>query len=133
MAKGTSLERQAPGEVTRREPTRIPRYRPNVDILETADELRVMADMPGVKPDEIDIKFENGTLTIYGVAERKEVFKDGDFLLREYGIGDYYRAFEISEQIDTDRISAEYQDGVLTLHLPKVEAAKARKIEVRGK
>jgi HSP20 family protein len=88
--------------------------------------------MPGVKPDEIDIKFENGTLTIYGVAERKDVYENGGFLLREYGIGDYYRAFEISEHIDAERISAEYRDGVLTLHLPKVEAAKARRIEVRG-
>jgi HSP20 family molecular chaperone IbpA len=104
-------------------------YRPNVDILEEKDELLVLADVPGARNDSIDVKFEDGMLEISAaVAPRRD---DGqEYLVQEYGIGDYYRTFQVSEAIDAARISAQYADGVLTLHLPKVEAAKPRKIAV---
>ncbi len=104
-------------------------YRPNVDILEEKDELRLLADMPGVTGDSIAIDFEEGVLTIQGKVAPRKV--EGVGLLQEYGVGDFYRTFRVSEQIDASRIRAEYADGVLTVHLPKVEAAKPRKIEVR--
>jgi len=105
-------------------------YRPNVDILEKADELVLVADLPGVKADEVDIRFEQGELTIHGRAKPR--YQEGTkFLLNEYGIGDFYRTFRVSEQVDASRIHAEYHDGVLTLHLPKVEAVKPRKIAVQ--
>jgi len=107
-------------------------YRPNVDIFETADELTVLADMPGVKGDEIDINFENGLLTIHGRVQDRQPAEQR-YLLREYGIGDFYRTFQVGEAVDTDGISAEYKDGVLTLHLPKVEAVRPRRIEVKTK
>ena len=56
-----------------------------------------------------------------------------DFLSREYGVGDFYRSFQVSDQIDTQKISADLAQGVLTLHLPKVEAAKPRKIAVAAR
>jgi len=105
-------------------------YRPNVDILEKADELVLVADLPGVKADEVDIRFEQGELTIHGRVKPR--YEEGPkFLLDEYGIGDFYRTFRVSEQVDASRIHAEYHDGVLTLHLPKVEAVKPRKIAVQ--
>lgn len=103
-------------------------YRPNVDILEEQDELRLLADMPGVTADSIEIDFEEGVLTIQGKVAPRKV--EGVSLLQEYGVGDFYRTFRVSEQVDASRIRAEYADGVLTVHLPKVEAAKPRKIEV---
>jgi HSP20 family protein len=107
-------------------------YRPNVDIIETADELLVVADVPGSKGEEIDVKFEDGLLTIHAkVAPRQDV--ETEYVLREYGVGDFFRTFQVSEAIAADRISAEYADGVLTLHLPKAEAAKPRKIAVATK
>jgi len=133
MATGTALSQEIGRDVARQEPTRgAPRYRPVVDILETGDELRVMAELPGVRAGDIDINFEKGLLTIHGKVEPRQA-AETTYVLREYGIGDFYRAFEISESIDASRISAEYADGVLVLHLPKSEKAKARKIEVRAR
>jgi len=105
-------------------------YRPNVDILESADELVLVADLPGVKPEEVDIRFEQGELTIHGRVNPR--YNEGTkFLLNEYGMGDFYRTFRVSEHVDSTRIRAEYHDGVLLLHLPKVEAVKPRKIAVQ--
>jgi HSP20 family protein len=117
----------ATGEQTRGGPY----YRPNVDIYESADELVLEADVPGAKSDDIDVHFEDGSLAIHvRVPQRRS--DNVEFLRREYGIGDYYRTFRVSEQIDATRISADYKDGVLTLHLPKVEAVKPRKIKVKA-
>lgn len=112
------------------EPTRSgPVFRPNVDILEREDELTVLADLPGAKADQIDVQFENGMLTIQArVPERYE--KDAEWLWREFETGDFYRTFRVSEEIDPAKIRAEYADGVLTLHLPKSDAARPRKIPV---
>jgi HSP20 family protein len=117
----------APGEQTRRGQY----YRPNVDLMEMADELLVVVDVPGAKRDQIDIEFENGSLTIHAkVAQRRPV--DATYLMREFGVGDFYRTFRVSEQIDPARITAECREGVLYLHLPKSEAAKPRKIAVEA-
>lgn len=115
----------------RRELTRAQAlYRPNVDIVEGADELLVYADMPGTDPANIDIQFENGTLTISGTVPQRQT-GETRFLLREYGVGNFRRTFEVSEAVNASAITAEYSNGVLVLHLPKVEAVKPRKIEVR--
>ena len=105
-----------------------PMFSPNVDILENADELTLVADVPGVAPDSIDIQYEQGELTLRGkVAPRGE---QRSFLLNEYGVGDFYRVFQLGEGVDNSKISAEVASGVLTVHLPKVERVKPRKIEV---
>jgi HSP20 family molecular chaperone IbpA len=106
-------------------------YRPHVDILENEDELLLLADMPGLHSDDIDINFEDRQLTIHGHVRPRQP-ADTRYLLQEYGVGDFYRTFQVSEQIDAERIHATYTDGVLALHLPKVEAAKPRKIAVSG-
>lgn len=104
-------------------------YRPEVDILEQQDELLVLADVPGAARDAIDVKFEDGMLEIHAAVLSRPT--DGrTCLLQEYGVGDYYRSFQVSEAIDAGKISAEYADGVLTLHLPKAESIKPRKITV---
>ena len=120
-------------EVTGAEHTRGgPFFRPNVDIYELADKLVLLADMPGANSDQIDVKFEDGSLTIHAhVPNRQE--SQGNYLRNEYGVGDFYRTFRVSEHIDASRISADYAAGVLTLHLPKVEAMKPRKINVKAK
>ena len=106
-------------------------YRPNVDIVERPDELLLVADMPGSRGEDIDVHFEDGQLTVRGpVKERQQ--EGTHYLFREYGIGDFCRTFHVSEQIDASRIAAEYAAGVLTLHLPKAETQKPRKIAVKS-
>jgi HSP20 family molecular chaperone IbpA len=85
--------------------------------------------MPGVPEDSIDINFQDGMLTIHGKASPRQP-EETTFLLTEYGIGDFHRTFRVSEKVDASKISAEYRDGVLILHLPKAESHKPRKIAV---
>jgi HSP20 family protein len=106
-------------------------YRPNCDILEREDELLVVADVPGAKGAEIDVKFEDGLLTIHAPVEARQDAEQ-DYLLQEYGVGDYHRTFQVSESIDAGKIAASYADGVLTLRLPKAEAVKPRRITVKA-
>jgi len=124
----TTAEQSASAESTRCERC----YRPNVDILERGDELLVVADVPGARSDSIDVHFEDGTLKIHAAVEPREG-DDQACLLREYGVGDFRRSFQVSEAVDASKISAEYADGVLTLRLPKAEALKPRKIAVQAK
>jgi HSP20 family protein len=105
-------------------------YTPRVDILENEEGLTIYADMPGVKPDDVEVLFDKGELSLHGRCSAS--VEGRNFLAAEYGIGDFYRAFSISQDIDADRISAELKQGVLTVRLPKSEAVKPRKIQVQG-
>jgi len=106
-------------------------YTPNVDIIETSDEFVVLADMPGVAPDAVDIQYEQGVLTMHGRVEPRQDEDNTNYLFCEYGIGDYYRCFRLGEEIETDKIEARLRDGVLELHLPKCEGSRPRKIAVK--
>jgi HSP20 family protein len=105
-------------------------FTPRVDIYETDQELVLMADLPGVRPEDVDLRYERGELILHGKV------KPGDsarrFLLNEYEVGDFYRAFSIHESIDHTRIEAEVKRGVLTVHLPKAEPARPRQIAVKA-
>ena len=101
---------------------------PRVDIYETNDAIAVVADMPGVDADSLDISLEQSVLTINGYI--RDVHPEGYTLAyAEYRTGDYVRSFTLSNQIDQSKIEATVSDGVLRLHLPKVELT-TRKIAV---
>lgn len=106
-------------------------FRPAVDIIEKAEELLVLADIPGADPKAIDIRFEDHTLTLHAKVPGRQS-SDTQYVTQEYDVGDFYRVFQVGETIDPHKISAEYHDGVLTLHLPKTDAARPRKIQVKG-
>ncbi|MDR1545226.1 MAG: Hsp20/alpha crystallin family protein [Deltaproteobacteria bacterium] len=105
-----------------------PRFSPDVDIWETDAGLTLVADMPGVTADGLSVDLHENMLTIFGrVGEPKQ---PGKYLAQEYEVGDFYRQFALSEQIDQDKIAAAVKDGVLTLTLPKQAPAQPRKITV---
>lgn len=104
-------------------------FTPEVDIFETDRELTLLADMPGVTPENLTLDLRDDTLTITGdVTPIKRA--DEKLLLFEYDTGTYYRQFSLSEIIDKNRIDAQLKEGVLRLTLPKVEKAAPRKITV---
>lgn len=103
---------------------------PRVDILETDDEMRLVAELPGVKPEDVDIRFENGELTIHG--RRVPSHQGLQRAQWEYEVTNYFRAFRVNERIASDKIHAELKNGILTVHLPKTESARPRRIAVKG-
>lgn len=104
-------------------------YVPLVDILETEDSLLLVSDMPGVDDKGVDVTVEKNILTIKG-SVNNEVPPGYKLSYEEYGIGDYERSFTLPNEIDRDGIQATMADGVLTLTLPKVKQAVARKVAV---
>jgi HSP20 family protein len=104
-------------------------YRPNVDILEQAGEIVILVDLPGASPDSVELDYEDGELAIKACVEPRQA-PDTQFLVREYGTGDYRRRFRVNEVVDAERINATYTDGVLTVRLPKEQAAKPRRVAI---
>jgi HSP20 family molecular chaperone IbpA len=119
-----------PETVARREETRAhERYiTPPVDIFETKDGLTVIADLPGVEQEALDVRVADGVLTLQGNTKH---IAPGTPIAREYELLNFYRQFELPDAVDAERISAELKHGVLALHLPKKERAKPRQIAVQ--
>jgi HSP20 family protein len=113
------------GEGTRPGPVFIPA----VDILETTNEIVVLADMPGVESKNVDIDLKDNQLTIRGRIDLVEGEKETS-LHSEFSWGDYFRTFTLSEVINQEKIAAKMDQGVLRLALPKVDKMKPRKIAV---
>lgn len=108
-----------------------PVYMPAVDIFETETAITVLADMPGVKPDQLEIDLRDSVLTLKGRVSSPAAANEVD-VLREYEAGTFFRQFTLSETIDQPKIDAQLTDGVLRLELPKVEKARPRQITVRS-
>ena len=104
-------------------------FTPAVDVKETDDALTLFAEIPGVHKDDIDISLENNTLTVSG--ERRFPQDEEEHYRRiERIYGKFSRSFRLPRDVDPTRVSAAYEEGVLRLDLPKVEAAKPRQIKI---
>ena len=103
---------------------------PPVDIYEDEQGLHVIADLPGVEPGAADIRVERGILTIQ--ARARDLAGDRQPAHQEYALTAYFRQFQLPEEVDANRIVADLTHGVLHLHLPRVERAQPRRIEVRS-
>lgn len=105
-------------------------FTPAVDIFERQSDIVLVADMPGVDEKSVDITVEKNVLAISGTVGAAAELEGYKLVYSEYGVGDYKRAFTLSDEVDRERITASVKNGVLTLVLPKAEAAKSRRIEV---
>lgn len=132
MAEGKEITAKEKQEVARPAEYTKPGlvFTPAVDIFETEKEITLLADMPGVRPNDLNIDLRDNVLTIIGEVAPFEN-KDEQDILIEYETGKYYRQFTMSEVIDQNKIEATLSDGVLRLTLPKVEKAVPKKITVK--
>lgn len=102
---------------------------PPVDIYENGDGLVVKADLPGVAKENLDVRVENGLLTIQ--TKPAQVTGSGSPVYREYELVNFFRQFELSDKVDQQKISADLKHGVLTLKLPRAEEAKPKRIDIK--
>ena len=105
-------------------------WAPAVDIFETEHELVVKADLPEVNPQDLDIRVENNILTIRGERKFENKVNEENYLRVERAYGSFSRSFSLANSVKSDAIKADYQDGVLTLSIPKREEAKPKLIKV---
>jgi HSP20 family protein len=115
-------------DITKKEDVRV--FTPRVDIAEREDDYEIMADVPGAVKDGVDISLDSDVLTVK-VKTRTPDVGGLPLIQREYLTGDYEVSFRVSEGVDREKIGAELKDGVLKLTLPKAEAVKPRRIEVK--
>jgi HSP20 family protein len=105
-------------------------YTPLVDVAETGEAFLFQADLPGVRPQDLEVTFDRGQLVIQARVAMRQRAGEYRPLLREYGVGHYYRSFAIQTPIDADGIKAELKDGVLSLFVPKAVEARARRVQI---
>jgi len=130
MSRQTGLMKSEPQNLV--QSGQRPAVVPPCDVYENSDEILIVADVPGVTSDAIDVNLDARELTISGRRELSAKEGEGAFLGTEFRDCDFQRRFAVPGGIDAGRISAELRNGVLLLHLPKSEALKPRQIAVRA-
>ncbi len=103
---------------------------PTVDIVDEKDQIKVKADLPGMKKEEIEVNLENDVLSIKGEKKEEKEIKERDFIRSERYYGAFHRAFSLPSSVDAVKVNAVYKDGVLEITLPKKEGAKSKQIKV---
>ncbi|MCX7970385.1 MAG: Hsp20/alpha crystallin family protein [Negativicutes bacterium] len=101
-----------------------------VDITEDAEAYNIKANIPGIEPDKIEIEFQDNVLSIKGSTEQEVKQEGTSYLLQERRQGSFCRSFSFRDQVDSDKITADFSNGVLTVRLPKVEPVKPKQIKV---
>lgn len=108
-------------------------WSPLTDVIEDAEKYSLRLDLPGVKKEDVKITFANGQLSISGERHSESEKKDATYHHIERAFGKYYRAFNLPEKIEEDKIDADFKDGILNISIPKAEDAKPKQIEVKVK
>lgn len=105
-------------------------YAPLVDIYETNNEFVLTADMPGIKKEDVNLKLEEGSLLIFGKIDYQD-FLNRKYILKEKETGHFFRKFKVSDTIDESKVSAKFENGQLTIILPKHDRVKPRTINIK--
>lgn len=103
-----------------------------LDVVEEDDNIVVRASLPGIKPEDIEITVENGVLTVEGETETEKESHSDNYLVRERRSGKFHRSLRLSDTLDTDKAETAYENGVVTITLPRVESKKAKRLEIKA-
>ena len=111
--------------------TAIPSWIPSVDVFEAEHEIVLSAELPGLSEEDVEITLENGRLSVKGEKKLEKDEADGEYRRVESRYGSFFRSFAVPNTVDRERIEATFEKGILQVSLPKVEAAKPQRIEVK--
>jgi HSP20 family protein len=106
-------------------------WTPALDVFEDKDNVIVKAELPGMKKDEIEVSLRDGTLSISGERKSESKFENAEVYRAERFVGRFQRSVSLPTPVASDKVSAQYKDGILTITLPKTEEAKPKNIEVK--
>ena len=109
------------------------RYCPPLDVVDSDESIIVAVELPGLKPDDIELSVEGSVLTISGEKKESSEEKGDGYYHSERHYGRFHRVVKLSSEVDTDNVSTEFDSGVLTVTLPRVERSKRKRIEVKPK
>ena len=101
-----------------------------LDAVEEGDDLLVRASVPGVNPEDIEVTIEDGVLSIKGNTKQDHEVKEGEYLMRERRSGSFHRSVRLPDTVDPEKAETGYENGVLTIKLPKAESKKAKRLEI---
>ena len=102
-----------------------------LDVIQQAEDIVVKASIPGVTPDAIDVTIEDNILTLKAERKADDLGNEAHYLIRERPVGSFYRALRLPETVDTGKVHSYYENGVLTITLPKAEEKKRKQIQVK--
>ncbi len=108
-------------------------WAPAVDVIDEKDTIRVRADLPGMKKEEIEVSVDNDVLTIKGEKQEEKEVKEKDYIRSERYCGSFHRSFTLPSGVDAQKVNANYKDGVLEITLPKREDARPKQVKVEIK
>ena len=114
------------------EEAKVSTWNPSVDIYETDDALVIKAELPGVSKDDVSIDVHQNTLTLRGERKHEAEVKDEQYHRVERSYGSFQRSFTLPSTIDYEKVQATFKDGVLELHMPRLESAKPRQIAINS-
>lgn len=108
-------------------------WAPEVDLIDVNGEMIMTAELPGMKLEDVTIEVMDEVLTLRGDKKQEELYKEGTYQICERSYGAFERSFTLPRSVDVEKIRAEFRNGILTVHLPKLEEAKGRKIQIEVK
>jgi HSP20 family protein len=108
-------------------------WAPEIDLMDVNGELVLTAELPGMKLEDVTIEVMDDVLTLRGDKKQEEKYREGSYQICERSYGAFERSFTLPRSVDVEKIRADFENGILTVHLPKLEEAKGRKIQIEVK
>ena len=131
LAVSNRLNRTINEPFTRRTEDSFGAWAPPVDIFERQDHLVIRAEVPGIQKEDMDVRIENGVLTLHGERKEEKEVNEVNAHLVERVYGSFTRSFSLPTTVDATKVTAVYKDGVLEVTVPKIETAKPKKVEIK--